>query len=142
MPHRSDHKDVQVVLHKIHQGGINYIASVSKSFKTAESGFTFAKMAQELCRALSQGRDGCSDELIRDSLTEMREIAQNAYTDAKAATEMFDSNRREFGEVTLMRLRNKTTSVDPSRGCKDFRVEVDSQSRCPGPWFDRSERLQ
>ena len=99
MPDRSDHKDVQVVLHKIHQGGINYIASVSKSFKTAESGFTFAKMAQELCRALSRGRDECTDELIHGSITEMQEIAQKAHIDAKATTEMFDSNRREFTAV-------------------------------------------
>jgi hypothetical protein len=99
MSDRSNHKEVQVILQKIYKGGTNYIASVSESLKTAKSGFEFARVAQELCRALSQGRDGCSDELIHDSLTEMREIAQNAYTDAKAATEMFDSNRREFTEV-------------------------------------------
>ena len=99
MPDRSNHKEVQVILHKIQEGGTNYIASVSKSFKTAESGFSFAKRAQDLCISLASGREDCSDELIHDSLTEMREIAQNAYTDAKAATEMFDSNRREFTEV-------------------------------------------
>jgi hypothetical protein len=88
-----------VILHKIRKGGINYIASVSKSFKTAESGHIFAKMAQELCVALSSGRDECPDKFIQDSITEMQEIAQKAHTDAKVTTEMFDANRREFTEV-------------------------------------------
>ena len=99
MSDRSNHKEVQVILHKIQEGGTNYIASVSKSFKTAESGFAFAKRAQDLCSFLASRREECSDELIHESLTEMREIVQNAYTDAKAITHMFDSNRREFTEV-------------------------------------------
>ena len=99
MSDRSNHKKVQIILLKAHKGGLNYIASVYESLKTAISGFAFANVAQELCRALSQGRDGCSDEFIHDSLTEMRKIAQNAYTDAKATTQMFDSNRREFTQV-------------------------------------------
>jgi len=99
MPDRSDHEDVQVILHKIHKGGRNYIASVSKSFKTAESGFAFAKKAQDLCIALASRRDDYPDNLIHDSIAEMREIAQKAHADAKATAEMFDANRQEFGEV-------------------------------------------
>jgi hypothetical protein len=99
MPDRSDHEDFQVILNKIHKEGINYIASVSKSFKIAESRFAFARMAQELCRALSRGRDECSDELVQDSITEMQEIVQKAHADAKATAEMFDVNRREFTKV-------------------------------------------
>jgi tRNA G37 N-methylase TrmD len=99
MPDRSDHKAVQVILHKIHKGGINYIASVSKSFNTAESGLAFAKLAQELCIILSSGRDEGFDELIQDSITEMREIARKAHADAKATMDMLDANRREFTEV-------------------------------------------
>ena len=72
---------------------------MSESLKTAKSGFEFARVAQELCRALSRGRDECTDELIHDSITEMQQIAQKAHTDAKVTTEMFDSNRREFTEV-------------------------------------------
>ena len=99
MPDRSRHKDVKVILRKIHKAGKNYIASVSESFKTAESGFAFAKRVQELCIALASGREECSDELIHDYITEMREIVQKAHTDAKATMEMFDANRREFYEV-------------------------------------------
>jgi hypothetical protein len=99
MPDRSDHEDVQVILQNIHKRGINYIASVSKSLNTAESGYAFAKMAQELCIALSRGRDECTDEFIQDSITEMRKIAEKAFADAKVTTEMFNANRREFTEV-------------------------------------------
>jgi hypothetical protein len=74
---------------------------VSKSLKTAESGFAFAKMAQELCRALSSGRDECLDKLIHASIAEMRKIAQKAHADAKGTADMFDANRREFTEVRL-----------------------------------------
>jgi len=94
---------------------------VSKSFKTAESGFTFAKMAQELCRALSRGRDECTDELIHDSITEMQQIAQKAHTDAKVTTEMFDSNRREFTAIrtntseTLKVVKTKHIQVTASK---------------------------
>jgi len=99
MPDRSDHKDIQVILHDIHNGGTNYIASVSGSFKTAESGFTFAKRAQELCVALASGREQYSDDFIHESITEMREIAQKAHTDAETTRELFDANRREFTTV-------------------------------------------
>jgi hypothetical protein len=99
MSDRSNHKDVQVILHRIQEGGANYIASVSKSFKTAESGFAFAKMAQELCTAISSKREECSDELIHDSIAEMREIAQKAHADAKITAGMFNANSREFTEV-------------------------------------------
>jgi len=113
----SNHKEVQAILQKIYKGGTNYIASVSESLKTAKSGFEFARVAQELCRALSQGRDGCSDELIYGSLAEMREIAQNAYTDAKATTEMFDSNRREFTEI-------RTEASELSKAVKTEHIQV------------------
>jgi hypothetical protein len=99
VPDRSDHADVQVIRHKLHRGGKNYIASVSRSLKTAESGFAFAKLAQELCITLSSGRNKRSDEVIQDSITEMREIAQKAHADAKATADMFDINKREFTEV-------------------------------------------
>jgi hypothetical protein len=118
MPDRSDHEDVQVILHKIHKVGIKYIASVSKSFKTAESGFAFAKKAQELCTTLSGGRDECSNELIHGSIAQMQEIAQTAHVDAKATSEMFNANRREFTKVRRGHTDEsviKTTSIDPSR---------------------------
>ena len=99
MPDRSDHEDVQVILHKIHKGGRNYIASVSKSFNTAESGYAFAKLAQKLCITLSNGRDKCSKELIYASITKMREIAQKAHGDAIVTACRFYANRREFTEV-------------------------------------------
>ena len=95
MPDRSDHADVQVIRHKIHRGGKNYIASVSRSLKTAESGFAFAKLAQELCITLSSGRNKRSDEVIQDSITEMREIAQKAHADVIAIMDMFNADRRE-----------------------------------------------
>jgi hypothetical protein len=103
MPDRSNHKDVQVILRKIKEGGTNYIASVSESLKTAESGFAFAKRAQDLCTSLGSGRAECSDELIQDSIIEMREIAQSVKADAKATMEMFDANRQEFMEVRAAR---------------------------------------
>jgi hypothetical protein len=96
---------------------------VSESLKTAESGFAFAKRAQDLCNAL--GRRDCSDELISDSITEMRAIAQKAYTDAKATTTMFDANRREFIEVRRghnNKRRTKTISVDPNPNFRDFQI--------------------
>ena len=99
MPDRSNHKDVQVLLRKIKEGGTNYIASVSESLKTAESGFAFAKRAQDLCSFLASGREECSDELIHDAIAEMREIAQKAHADAKATKAMFDANKQEFAEV-------------------------------------------
>jgi hypothetical protein len=99
MSDRSNHKDVQVILHNIHKGGENFITSVNESFNTAESGFAFAKRAQDLCLSLASGREECSDELIHGSIAEMREIAQKAHADAKAATEMFDANKLEFTEV-------------------------------------------
>jgi len=99
MPDRSDHEDVQVILHKIHKGAENYIASISKSPKTAESGHAFAKMTQEPYIALSSGREECSDELIHDSIAKMREIAQKAHADAKITAKMFNANKREFTEV-------------------------------------------
>jgi len=99
MPDRSRRKDVKVILRKIREAGKNYIASVSESLKTAESGFAFAKRAQDLCSFLASGREQCSDELIQDSITEMREIAQKAHVKAKATTQMFDANRREFTAV-------------------------------------------
>jgi hypothetical protein len=99
MPDRSDHKAVQVILHKIHRRGINYIASVSKSFNTAESGYAFAKLAQKLCITLSNGRDKCSKELIYASITKMQEIARKAHDDARVTTPRFDDNRREFTKV-------------------------------------------
>ena len=99
MPDRSNHKEVQVILNKIQEGGTNYIASVFESFKTAELGFAFAKRAQDLCASLASGREECSDELIHDSITEMREIAKKAHADAKATSEMFDANKEEFTEV-------------------------------------------
>ena len=99
MSNRSNHKEVQVILLKAHQGGLNYIASVYESLKTVESGFSFAKRAQELCVALASGREEYSDDFIRESITEMREIAQKAHADAKATKEMFDANKDEFTEV-------------------------------------------
>jgi hypothetical protein len=97
MPERSNHKDVQAILQKIHKGVSNYIESMSKSSKTAELGFAFAKRAQDLCDTLAA--PDCSDELIHDSITEMRTIAQKAHADAKATMAMFDDNRLEFTEV-------------------------------------------
>jgi hypothetical protein len=76
---------------------MHYIESVSESFKTVESGFAFAMTARELCMALD-GQD-FSDEVIQDSIAEMRELAQKAHDGAKATAEMFDANRREFTEV-------------------------------------------
>ena len=99
MPDRSRRKDVKVILRKIREAGMNYIASVSESLKTAESGFAFAKRAQDLCISIASGREQCSDELIQDSITEMREIAQKAHTDAETTRELFDANRREFTTV-------------------------------------------
>jgi len=99
MSDRSKNKEVQIILRKAHKGGTNYIASVSKSFKTAESGFAFAKRAQDLCSFLASGREECSDELIHDAIAEMREIAQKAHADAKATKAMFDANKQEFAEV-------------------------------------------
>ena len=128
MPDRSDHEDVQVILHKIHKGGINYIASVSKSFKTAESGFVFAKKAQDLCITLSRGRDECSNELIHGSIAEMQEIAQTAHADAKATSEMFNANRREFTEVRrgcTNKSRSNTISVDPNQHFRDSQNHQD-----------------
>jgi hypothetical protein len=97
MPDRSNHKGVQVILYKIHQGGINYIASVSKSFKTAESGFAFAKRALDLCDDL--GKQDCPDEFIHHSITEMRTVAKTACNHAKDTTAMFEANGMEFTEV-------------------------------------------
>jgi hypothetical protein len=97
MPDRSNYKDVRVILGRIHEGGLNYLASMSKSFKTAELGFAFAKRAQDLCNALGGG--DCSDQLIHDSIKEMLEIARGAHTDAKSTTALFDANRQEFTEV-------------------------------------------
>jgi hypothetical protein len=99
VPDRSKHKNVQVILHKIHEEGKSYIASVSESIKAAESLFAFAKRAQELCNALASGRDNYSDEVIDASIPEMREIAQKGHADAKAAKEMFGANKRKFTEV-------------------------------------------
>jgi hypothetical protein len=116
MPDRSNHKDVQVILQKIQQGGMQYIASVSKSFKTAESGFAFAMTARELCMALD-GQD-YSDEIVQDSITEMREIAQQALDGAQLTTNMFDANRREFTEVRrghADKSPSNTISVDPNQ---------------------------
>jgi len=96
---RSDHEDVQVILHNIHKRGIDYIALVSKSFKTAESAFAIVKKAQGLCTTLSGGRDECSNELIHSSIAQMQEVAQTAHADAKATSEMFNANRREFTEI-------------------------------------------
>jgi len=99
MPDRSDHEDIQVIVSRIHEGRINYIAAVSQSRKTAESGHAFAKMVQELCIALSGGLDDCPDTFIQKSIGEMQEIAQIAHYDAKVATEMFDASRQDFTEV-------------------------------------------
>jgi hypothetical protein len=121
MLHRSNHKDVQAILRKIHEAGKNYIASVSESFKTAKSGFAFATTAQELCAAL--GGQDCSNEVIHGTITEMREISQKAHNDAKATTEMFDANRREFTEVRqghAEKNHSKTIFVDPSPNFGDF----------------------
>jgi len=99
MSDRSNHKKVQIILLKAHKGGINYIASGYESLKTVESGFAFAKRAQDLCISLASGREECSDELIHGSIAEMREIAQKAHADAKATSAMFDANKQEFTEV-------------------------------------------
>jgi hypothetical protein len=95
---------------------MQYIASVSESFKTAESGFAFAMTARELCMALD-GQD-CSDEVIQDSIAEMRGIAQKARNGAKVTTEMFDANRREFTEVRrghTDKSPSNIISVDPNQ---------------------------
>jgi hypothetical protein len=76
---------------------MHYIESVSESFKTIESGFAFATTALELCVALD-GQD-CSDEIIQDSIAEMRELAQKAHDGPKTTTTMFDADRRQFTEV-------------------------------------------
>jgi hypothetical protein len=99
MSDRSNHKEVQIILDKTRKGGTNYITSVSESLKTAESGFSFAKRAQDLCIALASRPDDCPDKLIHDSIAEMREIARKAHADAKATKEMFEANRQEFTEV-------------------------------------------
>ena len=99
MPDRSNQEDVQFILGKIHGEGKNFIASVSKSLNTAESGHAFAKVAQELCITLSSGRNERPDEVIQDSITKMQEIAKKAHDDAKDTAGMFDVNKREFTEV-------------------------------------------
>jgi hypothetical protein len=98
MSDRSNHKEVQVILDKAHKGGTNYIASVSESFKAAESGFAFAKTVQDLCITLASRRDNYPD-LIHDSIVEMREIARKAHADSKSTWEMLRVNRLEFTEV-------------------------------------------
>jgi hypothetical protein len=123
MPDRSDHPKVQVILRKIYKGAKNYITAVSKSFKTAESGYASAKLAQELSETLRGPRDECPDEVIQDSIAEMQEIAQKASADATVTAGMFDANFQEFTQVRRSHtdeVRNKTTSVDPSRGFKHF----------------------
>jgi hypothetical protein len=120
MPDRSDHKDAQVILHKMQQGGAHYIESVSEGLKTAESGFAFANRAQDLCNNL--GSPECSDELIRDSIAEMRAIVQKMFNDAKATAEFFSTNRQEFAEVRqglTDEMCNNTMSVDPDQHFKD-----------------------
>jgi hypothetical protein len=115
MPDRSDHKEAQVILHKIQQAGVHYIESVSGSFETAQAGFAFAKRARDLCNDL--GRPECPDEPINDSITEMREIAKKAHEDAKATTAKFDANRQEFTEVRRChtdKSHSNTISIDPS----------------------------
>jgi hypothetical protein len=99
MSDRSNHKEVQVILDKARKGGRHYIASVSKSFKTAESGFAFAKKAQDLCIALASRRDDYPDNLIHDSIAEMREIARKAHADSKSTQERLQANMREFIKV-------------------------------------------
>ena len=99
MPDRSDRKDVQDILSNIRKEGINYVAAVSESFKTARSGHAFAKMAQELCVSLSGGRGDCPDTLIQKSIGEMQDIAQKAHSDATVTSKMFDDNRLEFTKV-------------------------------------------
>jgi len=81
------------------QSQIKYIESVTKSFRTAESGFAFAKLAQELCDTLSGGRDECPDELIQESIAEMKEIAKKAHKDAKVTAEMFNATSQVFTEI-------------------------------------------
>jgi hypothetical protein len=99
---------------------VHYIESVSESLKIAESGFAFAKRAQDLCNGL--GIPDCSDELIHDSITEMRGIAQKAHADAKATTAMFDANKQEFTEVRrghTDKNPSNTISVDPNQHLRD-----------------------
>jgi hypothetical protein len=126
MPDRSSNKDAQVILHKIQRGGVHYIESVSGSFETAKLGFAFAKRALDLCNDLSSPE--CSDELIRDSIAEMRGIAQNAHTGARATTKNFDANRREFTEVRRShtdKSRNNTISVDSNQDLRDSQIYQD-----------------
>ena len=99
MPDRSDHPRVQVILRNIYKGGESYITAVTKSFATAESGYAFAKLAQELCVTLSGPREECPNEVIQDSIAEMKEIANKAHTDAHHTAEMFNATSREFTQV-------------------------------------------
>lgn len=102
---------------------------MSKSIKAAESGFAFAKRAQDLCNAL--GEEECSDELIHGFITEMQVIAQKAYADAKATKEMLDVNKLKFTEVRrdhTDKSRGNTISIDPNPHFRDFQRYQDQTS--------------
>jgi hypothetical protein len=117
---RSNNTEIQVILHKIQQGGVHYVESVSQSFETAKLGYAFAKRAKDLCNNL--GRPECFDGLIHDSITEMQAIAEKAHADAKATAAMFSANRQEFTQVRrgyTDQSCSNTIFVDPNQHLRD-----------------------
>jgi hypothetical protein len=92
----TDHSAVQVVLDRIREEGTKYVVSVSHSVGVAQSGYAFAKRAQFFCAALEEKE---SYEIISDSITDMKKIAQEAYTAAKSTADMFRANLYAFTEV-------------------------------------------
>jgi hypothetical protein len=94
---------------------------VYKSIEAAQSGYEFAKKAQDLCTTLTDGN--CySEEVINTSIKHTREIAKNAHTAAMTTMNMFRANRSEFIQVWQGyndKFLINTRSTDPGQCLKD-----------------------
>jgi hypothetical protein len=96
---RSDHSAAQVILQRFQEARTKYADSLSYSIQAAKPSQEFANRAQNLCAALAEGQETCSDEFIHNSIAEMRKISQESHATAKATLDMLSGNRQELTEV-------------------------------------------
>jgi hypothetical protein len=90
---------VGAILGEIQLEAMRFFASINESIKNAQTGFHFAKSAEDLCIGLSLSQADCDNATIQSYIRKMQEVAKQAHEEAISTSNMFRANRRGFNSV-------------------------------------------
>jgi hypothetical protein len=113
-----------------------FFESLRHSYLNAQSGYSFAKTAEELCGLLLDPNSTYSDDVIKLYIKEMQEIATKAHEEATITANMFRASRQGFNVVSwfypvyafyserYLQITAKIPAVRETIGCEQAHAEV------------------